>query len=138
MDADRRCGLLGLTRLSGLIAFVVVLTMGSVDNAAAAPFTSYFDDLIVELEAISAKLEGTTDKAEKKQKKAADKVLKAFAKDSTDLKKDLKNAAKAAKTLAKAFPEDFAPDKDGSDGDTLSDLVSPPRWPTSAGTFRRC
>lgn len=104
---DRRRPLrVGWTRLASLLALLVLMLTSPASDAVADPFTSFFDNLIVELEARSTALEGSTDKAEIKQKKTIDKLLKAFAKDSTGLDKDLKAAGKAIKKLAKAFPGD--------------------------------
>jgi hypothetical protein len=110
-------------RVSALTALVFVISMSSVDNASAAPFTSYLDDLIVELESRSAALEGSLIKEEIKLKKGIDKILKKFVKDSSGPDKDLKNVAKAAKSLTKLFPEEMNPGKGGGDGNTLYDLV---------------
>ena len=93
MSTGSRSIIGGSARL-GVIAIVLVITMGSVDNASAAPFTSYFDDLIVELESRSAALAGSTDKAEIKLRKGLAKVLKAFAKTSKGPARDLKDSFK--------------------------------------------
>ena len=122
MQAEHRSVLGSWARLGGLIAIVFVITMGSVDNASAAPFTSYLDGLIAELEARSEALEGSTDKDEIKLKKGIDKILKGFMKTSTGPDKDLKTAGKSVKKLVKLYPDEMVPGG-GGDGDTLYDIL---------------
>ena len=85
------------TRLGGLMAIALVLTMGPGEIASAAPFTSHLDDLVAELHDRAAALEDATSKADIKRRKGLQKLLKAFAKTSKGPDHDLKLAAKTAR-----------------------------------------
>lgn len=89
------------------ICLLAGLMSGLVPSAMAA-YTDNFDDLLVELQARSVILEGSTDPVERRQKKACDKSIAAIMKEADSLADDLKTQRKVALTLTRAFPDELA------------------------------
>lgn len=91
-----------------IIAGILALSLQGSVHATTA--TSYFTNLVSELQARSTALTGTTNKVAKAQKKAIDTALKSIAAaHGLALGDDLKLASTVAKGLAKPFATEFAP-----------------------------